>query len=45
LLIFSFDDDQRKGRVNDIVTSIQSKGFEVYSIGNAENLTINNLWR
>jgi len=45
LLIFGFDNDQKKGRLNKlIVNNPQYSGIKSYSIGNVKSIKTENLW-
>ena len=44
LLIFGFDDDQRKGRLKKNVETLRSYGIKVYTKGDMSKVKIEQLW-
>ncbi len=45
LLIFGFDDDQKKGRLKKMITeNTVYSGIKNYSIGNIKQVVMENLW-
>jgi len=45
LLIFGFDNDQKKGRLNELVIkNPEYKGIKLYAIGNIKKIETENLW-
>jgi hypothetical protein len=46
LLVFGFDNDQKNGRLKTLVTQNEKfKDIVVYSIGNVNKITLENLWK
>lgn len=44
LLIFGFDDDQKKGKLQTIIKQLHTENIKYYAVGNIESVKIESLW-